>query len=223
MHTSSCCRSNNVNQPASEGRSTTSVGRRDLEAWANQSIGFVGLDLSRIGSVVLAQLMQIEHHRIFSVFSVTDEIQAMEGRRVARGTRPEEPFRGAILKGLQKKHFADARFLAENMAAHFAFKKGGNARLEAVVAQAFEENTSGYVDEQFCRTMAHLSTVAVMEERSRAGRLTGEWIIFHRHQGQNFYLTLASHQETDEEILKRVQLACSFDRLPFSYSEALSM
>ncbi len=167
--------------------------------------------------MLLAQLIQIESGRHFSVFSVTDELQTMEGRRAGKGTRSAEPFLGKVLKGLQKKHFTDARFLLENMGAHFGMRKGGNSRLDSAIAQAFEQNTSGFVDDQFCNTMAHLSTVAAIEERMRAHRLTGEWIVFHRHQGENFYLTLASHQEPDEEVLKRVQLACSFDGLPFSY------
>lgn len=197
--------------------STTSVSRQDLEAWASEHVGFVGLDLKRISSVLLAQLMQIESGRHFSVFSITDELQTMEGRQAGRGTRPAEPFLGKVLKGLQKKHFTDARFLLENMGAHFGMRNGGNSRLNSAIARAFEQNTSGFVDDQFCNTIAHLCTVAAIEERTRSHRLSGEWIVFHRHQGENFYLTLASHQEADEGVLKRVQMACNFDRLPFSY------
>lgn len=210
-------RTENMTNPFSENESGTSVSREDLEAWANQTVGFFGLDLSRISTVVLTQLMQFEHGRIFSTYSVTDEIQAMEGLRAGKGTRPDEPFHGATLKGLRKKHFAGARLLAYNIGAHFHIDKGGNARLDAVVARAFEENTSGYVDDQFCQTLADLMTVAAIEERTRNGRMSGEWIVFHRHDGKNFYLTLASHKEADQTILKRVQLACSFDGLPFSY------
>lgn len=197
--------------------SIISLSREDLESWASKHIGFFGLDLKRISSVLLVQLFQIERGRFISVFSVTDELQSMEGLRPKRGTRAAEPFRGSVLKGLQKKHFTDAQFLHENMGAHFEMRNGGNARLKALVARAFDQNTSGFVDDDFCNTLAHFSTVAAIEERARTNRLTGEWIVFHRHHGENFYVTLASHREPDEEILKRVQSACSSDRFPFSY------
>jgi hypothetical protein len=52
---------------------------------------------------------------------------------------------------------------------------------------------------------------------NRAGsvrsRLTGQWIVFAKDSGRNFYLTLALHDETAEAIARRIH-GCAFD-FPF--------
>lgn len=45
--------------------------------------------------------------------------------------------------------------------------------------------------------------------------MTGEWFVFHKHEGKNYYLTFGLHGETNDEIYKRIVLACEFDSLPF--------
>lgn len=54
----------------------------------------------------------------------------------------------------------------------------------------------------------------IFAQRSREQRLTGDWIIFAKHQGQNYYLDLASHQENDADIFSRISQGC-FHQFPF--------
>jgi hypothetical protein len=44
-------------------------------------------------------------------------------------------------------------------------------------------------------------------ERANDGRLTGEWIVFAKQDGVNYYLTLGVHQD-DEAIWRRCK-ACA--------------
>jgi hypothetical protein len=53
-----------------------------------------------------------------------------------------------------------------------------------------------------------------MEERDSSQRLTGEWIVFAKHNGQNYYLCLARHNEGDELIFSRIKQIC-FREFPF--------
>ena len=41
--------------------------------------------------------------------------------------------------------------------------------------------------------------------RQKEARLTGEWIIFSKAQAKNHYLTLAWHDEPDEDIAERLR------------------
>lgn len=194
-----------------------SFSRAELESWALQHVGLSDLDLSRLSSVLLGQLLSVELQRLFSVFSVTDEIRALEGRGLPKKTGSVEAFRGDVLRGLHKKHFTDARFVVENLIAQFGVRNGGNSNLTRLVERVFSENKSGEVDEDFCRSIAHYASVDALEKRASKNGLTGEWIIIHKHEDANFYLTLGAHTEGDEQILKRVRLACEFDQLPFRY------
>ena len=54
-----------------------------------------------------------------------------------------------------------------------------------------------------------------IEIKSISNEITGEWVVFHKHEGANYYLTFALHTETNDEIHKRVVIACEFDNLPF--------
>jgi hypothetical protein len=45
------------------------------------------------------------------------------------------------------------------------------------------------------------------KERSGAQALTGEWIVYAKHNGRNYYLTLGAHGD-DQRILQRVRACC---------------
>ena len=49
-------------------------------------------------------------------------------------------------------------------------------------------------------------------ERQKEARLTGEWIIFSKAQAKNHYLTLAWHDEPDEDIAERLHRYEEIDR-----------
>ena len=96
--------------------------RSELTAWASDSVAFYGLDLSRVGSLLLAQMREIESNRLFSIFSITDELKALEGLPSESATPEPSAFNHAPLVGLHKKHFTDPRCLVKNLA-NFAQSK----------------------------------------------------------------------------------------------------
>ena len=62
------------------------------------------------------------------------------------------------------------------------------------------------------------AVVGLYAERSRDQRLTGEWIVYARHEGRNYYLCLARHDEEDATIFDRIKNGC-VDEFPFLYSQ----
>jgi hypothetical protein len=44
--------------------------------------------------------------------------------------------------------------------------------------------------------------------------LTGEWIVFVEHEGQNYYICLATHNGGDDEILGYIRNICHLE-FPF--------
>jgi hypothetical protein len=190
-----------------------SLSRQELLNWASESLAFYQLDLSRISTVYLAQVYALESHRIFDSFDLTHPIKVLEGSTNLDGTPPAKQFKHAPLTGLYKKHFTSARFIPQNLY-NFQLSKFSDQYFQEALDEA-SRRSSGYVDDAFTGYLVHQMTIPPIEMRNRANRLTGEWVVFHRHEGRNYYLTLASHEEANEAIHERVVLACDFDKFPF--------
>jgi hypothetical protein len=61
----------------------------------------------------------------------------------------------------------------------------------------------------------HKLVIGGLEDRIAAKRMTGDCIIFAKHEGQNFYLGLATHDEATrdaDQLLEKLRLgsACEF-------------
>jgi len=189
---------------------TISLSREDLESYASKSLAFHALDISRISSTLIAQIYKFEKSRVLNIFSILDEIKYLEGLKKSTSTGKESQFRGAILKGLNKKHFMDASFINKNIGNHLGYDNGKSKKLDKIIKEAFKRNTSGYADDEFFCYIAHHCTIGAYEDRAKKS-LTGEWIIFKSYKGQNYYLTLAAHNENDCDILNRVNDVYEFD------------
>lgn len=192
-----------------------SVGRPELLALARNEFAFYGLELTKISTVFLAQVIQIKSSGSVDIFNITDEIKALEGVKPKRSTRKERMFsENSILKGLHYTHFMDARFMPANIASEFGYRNGGNKRLDNLIYKLFRKHEGEYVNEGFAQALAHEGTIGAFERRAARGALTGEWIVFVKHKGKRYYLSLAAHSESNEDIFSRVKIAISMD-FPF--------
>ena len=188
--------------------------RSELLTWASDSTALYGLDLSRMSTVLLAQLWALETNRILCPFEVTAAIKALEGLTTADLTAPPELFRHAPLQGFSKKHFTSSRFIVRNLL-NFTQSKRGARFLEKAFADAATRSPSGIVDEAFANEVSHHAVISAYEQKARTRMMTGEWIVFREHAGKNFYLTLASHRESNDAIYSRVCRAMATVACPF--------
>jgi hypothetical protein len=190
------------------------MSREELVAWTERSVAFFGLDLRRISTVLLAQAYAFEINRIFDTFDLTQPIKVLEGAGASSSTPAEDQFRHAPLAGLYKKHFTSARFLPKNLLNFLRSKEGGR-HFDNAWDEAAKVSGSEYIDEIFTKHLTHHMVVDPIETKSASNEMTGEWVVFHKHEGANYYLTFAFHIETNDEIHQRVVTACEFDNLPF--------
>lgn len=191
-----------------------SLSREKLISWASGSVAFFGLDLSRLSTVLLAQSYSSEINRVFDIFNLTHPIKVLEGLTTSDGTRAAEQFKHPPLTGLYKKHFTSPRFLARNLLNFLRSKEGGR-HFNSVWREAVKISGAEYIDETFTRHLTHHMVTDPIAIKSASSRMTGEWVVFHKHDGVNYYLTIAIHGETNDQIHKRVVFACEFDNLPF--------
>ena len=192
-----------------------SLSRAELIDWASSSGAFFGLDLSRLSTVLLAQSYSSDINRVFDTFDLTHPIKVLEGLASSDGTGSAEQFRYAPLIGLYKKHFTSPKFLVRNLL-NFLRSKEGNRHFNNVWDKAAKASASDYIDETFTKYLTHHMVVDPIAIKSASNRMTGEWVVFHTHEGANYYLTIAFHGETNDQIHQKVLLACEFDKFPFS-------
>ena len=75
------------------------------------------------------------------------------------------------------------------------------------VIEKFDENKA---NQYALGRMGQIFTDDGYLKRHEEKRLTGDWIVLYRKDNQNYYLTLARHEEPDEQIKERVVEALNF-------------
>ena len=76
------------------------------------------------------------------------------------------------------------------------------------MAEIFDPNKSPVVTKEMINELSHRVVVESLEDRGANNKLTGEWIVFAKHQGQNYYLCLTNHESGDENIAQSIKSAC---------------
>jgi len=187
-----------------EGDSTYRVENEALVEYA-KLYGLERLIPGRYSWLFVFNLMMLEQKSGVEPFFIIDEIKNLEGVGRSRQTKPASEFKGPHLNGLWHKHFfaANPSLLAHNITNQLA---GG--KLEKLVAEIFDPNKSPVVTKEMIGELSHRVVVESLENRASDNKLTGEWIVFAKHQGQNYYLCLTTHESGDESIAQNIKTAC---------------
>lgn len=163
----------------------------------------------RFSKLFVLDMLILDQTRAVNPFQIMDEVRALEDSQHWSRTKPAQPFKHSPLKGLWHKHYFSERFMAKNIREQL---RGG--KLQRVIEEVFASSSSSTVTEEVVREISHRVTVEPFEARASAGRLTGEWIIFARHQKQNYYLTVTTHNNGDDIIRKSIKNVCEWE-FPF--------
>jgi hypothetical protein len=95
---------------------------------------------------------------------------------------------------------------------HFRLERAlGKSGLEKLVTEVFDPKKSSTITREMTRELAHRVTHEPLEQRNASKRLTGEWIIFIRHDGKNYYLCCNTHNAGDQFIYDRITQHCVRD------------
>jgi len=179
-----------------------------IEEHLGDHAGLAFVDRARLSRLLCDQLVYGITTRTLDSFAVTDVLQALEMPDRARRRVEARPFKNPPLRGLLHAHFVQANFIAKNLENELRRRNGLTH-----VREAFE--SSGVLDQQTINRVAHAATIGVYEQRARRDALTGEWLIYADHGGDNFYLAVAGHDEGDHVIYDRIMDRCeeSFRRI----------
>lgn len=168
----------------------------------------------RYSTGLVRELAEMLESRSGSVFAIFDEIAVLEGAPGARPslTKPPAMFVRPPLAGLWHKHYHQASFLQQNVLNHWRANDFATHAEKTV-------NEAATPKDKLMGAFIHEFVLGGYRERSRAHRLTGEWIVYARRHHVNTYLTLGTHGD-DGAIFERV-LACAseFPELELSAQE----
>ena len=194
---------NNLKTVLPDGQ-TVSVSDQTIADYASMH-GIESLIHDRYSSLFVFQLMLNERISGLDPQLVIAEIKHLEGIGPPTQTKPESAFRGNELKGLWHKHFFvnHPSAAAHNILAHL-----GNNGLERMVNEVFDPNKSAVITNEMINELSNRLVEGSLTERADAGKLTGEWIIFAKEQGKNYYLSINTHENPDEKTAKSIKQCC---------------
>lgn len=141
--------------------------------------------------LVQAWTMLREGHHILDVIDV------LEGLRKRPGSRPESQFRHPPLHPFWHVHWSAPRHILRNIGLHWNLSgKGKRDPLTPMLQEIAKAH--GDDPDQWPGIVAHRLAIEGYGKRAASG-LTGDWIIYGKHGGQNYYLALATHEEGEGE------------------------
>lgn len=197
------------------------ISEKDVALFRDDNPGFCGVDCTRVSRLLVAQLTSARKHRTFNSYSVTDVIQKLEGVGRNGCEKREKPFKHPPLQGFWKAHFFDARFLIKNLKNHWGLGFEDSPKFNALCSRVAEEEEKTPSAHGWQGRLAHEFTICGYEERAKRKNLTGEWIVFSKHNSRNYYLCLTKHSTSikeDGEIYALLKNFCT-QEYPFLFAD----
>lgn len=154
--------------------------------------------------------------------SVFLEIDCLE-KGISTSTKPASQFKRPPLKPLWHKHFQANRHLYRNIMERWGLSNGeGNLDLKRMTLKVAEE--FGNDVKIWPGALAHRLVMGGLDERIAAQRMTGDWIIFAKHDNKNYYLDLATHAHprgdiNENALMDNIKGNCVHE-FPFLFSES---
>ena len=138
-----------------------------------------------------------------SIHSILQEIEIMEGLNNERShTGKQKSFKGYALKGLYKKHYlTNSSDLLLTKELFTGISKDIKNNVHPI--QAVEDN--------FQVTLDRLSR----EKGKLAEYITGEWLVFYKHENTNYYVCLWEHNNNDSEKAKEIKKYVVMEKEPY--------
>lgn len=134
---------------------------------------------------------------------VVQEIKSLESSSHPSFVKPATQFKHPPLYPLWHKHYFSAHFVPHNI--HAELNRG--EKLENLVNEVLDPNKSPVITREMINELSHRVVHEPFEARSDEGRMTGEWLVFAKHDGNNYYLCMATHDAGDQVIYDKLAYA----------------
>lgn len=145
---------------------------------------------------------------------VVHEIRLLEAGQVS-SLKPPIQNRHAPLKGLWHKHYLEDGLpsLAKNVSR--GLSKYGMPYFDQKVAEAKAAGETRYVTAEDVQALAADVVHGNLARLRGAEAITGEWILFAKHEGKNYYLDITTHDKSSHDNVRRNIDALCCHEFPF--------
>jgi len=172
---------------------------------------FIGLKQAapnRYSILLLLQLYATTKSRHLNPAKVVHEIEALEGRGRSSNTKKPAPLTKAQLKGLWHKHYQEDGIacMAKNL--QRAIHRYGIPWLEETIKEAAASGEEHFLTTEDISHITHDVVIGHWERLNSSQAITGEWIIYAKYQGLNYYLCIAKHDTGDALIRQHIDTIC---------------
>lgn len=187
---------------------------------AAEAIGFANtIGLSRVAAgrysnIFLAELFCYASGGDIEPSMVMDEIKYLEGCGERTGSKAPSQFTRNVLSGLWHKHYREIGLRSMAMNLQPALREYGIPSLQAALKEVEETGQERLVTRDDIQQFVQDVVEGNYGRRWDAGKLTGEWIIYAKHEGKNYYLCLGKHDSGDDMLRQKIEHFCVVD-FPF--------
>ncbi|MBY5609927.1 hypothetical protein [Rhizobium leguminosarum] len=190
---------------ASIGGELTSASREEVLRMKRRYLGATEL-ATRMSEMIWFDMLVHETKFGITPFEVLAAIREVEAGETQLRTKKASEFTRPPLKGLWHKHYFSARFLAHNILLGW-----GATGLKQIIEQEMNPAKSPTVNHEMIEAMATRAVAEPIERRFNAGKITGEWVVFAKNNGENYYLCMGTHEMGDQMIYDNIMTGCRHD------------
>jgi hypothetical protein len=137
------------------------------------------------------------------------EIEALEGIGPPSQLKPPGRFNHPPLKGLWHKHYLEDGLRATAINAKKGLDRYGSPLFRERMQEAEDAGEVRYMTtQQDIQAVAHDIAFGNFERMATVAELTGEWIVYAQHGGENYYLCLGRHDSGDDYLRSQIDAIC---------------
>lgn len=170
------------------------------------------LNTGKCSDLLISQLCDDEFRAYNILDHIIEEIAYLEGLNNQTLTKPATQYKYPPLKGLWHKHYHQAQHLIKNSGLYWGINDSSKiqdyGKLDKMISNTIKEcnlKTGDILTDEFFARLSYKFTFEPIENRIQKSKATGDWIIFAKNNNINCYLTVAFHDEADEDIYNRIK------------------
>lgn len=133
---------------------------------------------------------------------IIHEIQALESGTTT-GFKAPIKNKHPPLKGLWHKHYLQDGLVSLTKNVKLAHDKYGLPFFEQKVREAKEAGEKRFITADDARAIANDFVHGNLGRRRDDKAMTGEWLMFAKHEGQNYYLAITTHDKSDHPYIRQ--------------------
>jgi hypothetical protein len=174
------------------------ITSRDLAVFRDMYVATSEL-AARMSELIWLDIYILDAAFGVSPHDILSAISDLEEGELPSGVKPATQFKNMPLKGLWHKHYFSAHFLVKNILLGL-----GKTGLEKLVNEVMDPAKSTVITQEMLNELTHRAIHEPVETRAARKKLTGEWIVYLRHEGKNYYLCCNTHDVGDQFIYDRI-------------------